>query len=58
MDNKNKQNYKSGKDGIVIPVEGSIGLLALGAVGLRAWRKVKRAHRKEMEAQKDKMEKK
>lgn len=24
-----------------IPVEGSLGLLALGAVGLRAWREVK-----------------
>jgi hypothetical protein len=26
-----------------IPVEGALGLLALGAVGLRAWRKVRDA---------------
>ncbi len=28
-----------------IPLEGSLGLLALGDIGLRAWRKVKREAR-------------
>ena len=44
---KNNENKKSQdvkimiKDGkeIDIPVEGSLGLLALGAVGIRAWRR-------------------
>ena len=27
-----------------IPVEGSLGLLALGAVGIMEWRKVRNAH--------------
>ncbi len=30
-----------------IPVEGSLGLLALGAVGLKAWRKARRAAMKD-----------
>jgi hypothetical protein len=29
-----------------IPVEGSLGLLALGAVGITEWRKVRDAHTK------------
>ncbi len=29
-----------------IPVEGSLGLLALGAVGITEWRKVRDAHDK------------
>jgi hypothetical protein len=29
-----------------IPVEGSLGLLALGAVGIMEWRKVRNAHNK------------
>jgi len=29
-----------------IPVEGSLGLLALGAVGITEWRKVRDAHNK------------
>jgi len=29
-----------------IPVEGSLGLLALGAVGIIEWRKVRDAHKK------------
>jgi hypothetical protein len=29
-----------------IPVEGSLGLLALGAVGIREWRKVRDANKK------------
>jgi hypothetical protein len=29
-----------------IPVEGSLGLLALGAVGIIKWRKVRNAHNK------------
>ena len=45
MDKKNnkartKINYK-------IPPEGSLGLLALGDIGLEAWRKVKREFNKE-----------
>ena len=30
----------------VIPVEGSLGLLALGALGITEWRKVRDAHNK------------
>jgi hypothetical protein len=33
------ENKKKTHDTIEIPVEGSLGLLALGAVGLKAWRK-------------------
>jgi len=29
-----------------IPVEGSLGLLALGAVGVTEWKKVRQAHAK------------
>ena len=32
---------KDGKE-FVVPVEGSLGLLALGAVGIQAWRKKQR----------------
>lgn len=42
MDNKNNlnnSNQKKSKENFDIPVEGSLGLLALGAVGLKAWRK-------------------
>jgi len=31
-----------------IPVEGSLGLLALGAVGIMQWRKVRNAHNKQI----------
>ena len=30
---------KEGKSNIEIPKEGSLGILALGAVGIKAWRK-------------------
>ncbi|MBC8342840.1 MAG: hypothetical protein ISR55_10180 [Bacteroidetes bacterium] len=40
--NKVKKEYPEYK----IPVEGSLGLLALGAVGLVAWRKVRRENRR------------
>jgi hypothetical protein len=30
-----------------IPVEGSLGLLALGAVGINEWRKVRNANKEE-----------
>jgi len=33
-----------------IPVEGSLGLLALGAVGVIEWRKVRDAHKKKTES--------
>ena len=36
--NKEKKEYPTYE----IPVDGSLGLLALGAVGLEAWRKVRR----------------
>ena len=35
-----------------IPVEGSLGLLALGATGIREWRKVREAHKKQMREEK------
>jgi len=37
-------NEKEPKDKFKIPVEGSLGLLALGAVGITEWRKVRDAH--------------
>ena len=33
-----------------IPVEGSLGLLALGAVGINEWRKVRDANKKKTES--------
>jgi hypothetical protein len=33
-----------------IPVEGSLGLLALGAVGITEWRKVRDAHKKKTDS--------
>lgn len=41
-DKKEKKILTSKKEEFDIPVEGSIGLLALGDVGLRAWRKVRK----------------
>ncbi len=38
-------------DIIKIPVEGALGLLALGAVGLKAWRDVKQAHLAKLQAE-------
>lgn len=40
MEKKNKQSYLINSK-YEIPMEGSLGLLALGDIGLRAWRKVK-----------------
>lgn len=42
MENKTEKNNKDKKPEFIIPEKGSIGLLALGAVGLKAWRKVRR----------------
>lgn len=36
---------ESKKRKLDIPVEGSLGLLALGATGIIAWRKVRNAHK-------------
>ena len=36
-----------------IPVEGSLGLLALGAVGLRAWRKVRKEANQQQQSEND-----
>lgn len=41
-DKKENKILTSNKEEFDIPVEGSIGLLALGDVGLRAWRKVRK----------------
>ena len=38
----NKTENKNKEPEFIIPEKGSIGLLALGAVGLKAWRKVRR----------------
>ena len=40
---KTKNSVASSFD---IPVEGSLGLLALGAVGIMEWKKVRNAHNK------------
>lgn len=40
-----------------IPVEGSLGLLALGAVGLKAWREVRRKARKNLKGRPKKTKK-
>ena len=46
-----KKNTKIPYD---IPHEGSLGLLALGAVGIMEWRKVREAHnRQKLEAEKN-----
>ncbi|MEA3494604.1 MAG: hypothetical protein U9R42_01055 [Bacteroidota bacterium] len=42
MENKKNKPSKDKKTEFIIPEKGSIGLLALGAVGLKAWRKVRR----------------
>ena len=46
---------KKGGDSVPfdIPVEGSLGLLALGAVGIVEWRKVRNAHKKKMNTEGD-----
>jgi hypothetical protein len=46
---ESKKNIKTNSDAVIsydIPVEGSLGLLALGAVGIIEWRKVRNAHKK------------
>jgi hypothetical protein len=46
-DSKKEIKQKSGaKIPFEIPVEGSLGLLALGAVGIKEWRKVRDANKK------------
>ena len=47
---ESKKNIKTKSDAAIpydIPVEGSLGLLALGAVGIREWRKVRNANSEE-----------
>lgn len=39
---KEKKTKKANPESFRIPVEGSIGLLALGDVGLKAWRKARK----------------
>ena len=41
---------------VKITPQGSLGLLALGAVGLREWRKVRDSHREKVKAAKNKKE--
>ena len=46
---ESKKNIKAKSDAAIpydIPVEGSLGLLALGAVGIMEWKKVRNAHNK------------
>jgi hypothetical protein len=46
---ESKKNIKTKSDAAIpydIPVEGSLGLLALGAVGIMEWKKVRNAHNK------------
>ena len=45
---KNKNNKEIPYD---IPIEGSLGLLALGAVGLTAWRKKREEYLKKQKEQ-------
>jgi hypothetical protein len=46
-DSKKEVKQKGGaKIPFEIPVEGSLGLLALGAVGINEWRKVRDANKK------------
>jgi hypothetical protein len=47
-----KQNQSDNK--FVVPPEGSLGLLALGAVGLKAWRKARKEHIQKMKENNDK----
>jgi hypothetical protein len=51
MNNNQKINSSQGKheNSYKIPVEGSLGLLALGARGIIEWRKVRNAHRRKMQ---------
>jgi hypothetical protein len=42
-----KRNENNGKGSFIITEKGSLGILALGDVGLRAWRKVKLNVKKE-----------
>lgn len=51
---KNKQMAEKKVVKYEITPEGSLGLLALGAVGLRAWRKVKSNQKENQEKNKDK----
>jgi len=47
--NESKKNIRTNSDAAIpydIPVEGSLGLLALGATGIKEWRKVRNAHNK------------
>lgn len=45
-------NPKTGEE-IDVPVKGSLGLLALGAVGVRAWRAAKKKAKEEQNDKKD-----
>jgi len=52
---ESKKNIRTNSDRAIsydIPVEGSLGLLALGATGIREWRKVREAHKKQMREEK------
>ena len=44
--NRNR-NENNGKGSFIITEKGSLGILALGDVGLRAWRKVKKNLKKD-----------
>ncbi|MBU2939911.1 hypothetical protein KO494_10205 [Lacinutrix sp. C3R15] len=48
--NKNLSNNKS----YTIPIEGSLGLLAYGDIGLRAWREVKQKNKAEKNVDEEK----
>jgi len=48
--NKNSKIKSSGELPYEIPVEGSLGLLALGAAGIMEWRKVRNAKMRENKA--------
>lgn len=53
MEKKNNEKIiiiKGTNQEVEIPVEGSLGLLALGAVGLEAWRAKREQVKKEFEA--------
>ncbi len=45
-------NPKTGKE-MEVPLEGSLGLLALGAVGLRAWRVARKKSRQQNKPDKE-----
>jgi hypothetical protein len=45
MKKKVREKVSELKPGYVIPVEGSLGLLALGDEGLQAWRRIRDEHK-------------